>query len=31
LNNESSRAVCRGLGGKEGWIVHWIRIDTTKD
>jgi hypothetical protein len=30
LDNKSSRRVCQGLGGKESWIVHWIRIDLTK-
>lgn len=29
LDNVSSRAVCRVLGGQEGWVVHWIRIKTT--
>jgi hypothetical protein len=28
LDNASSRAVCRALGGQEGWVVHWIRIKT---
>jgi ribosomal protein S18 acetylase RimI-like enzyme len=31
IDNQSSRAVCRGLGGTEGWIVHWIRLNTMKD
>ena len=30
IDNGSSRAVCRALGGKEGWLVYWTRIDVTK-
>jgi ribosomal protein S18 acetylase RimI-like enzyme len=30
LNNKSSRRVCEGLGGKESWVVYWIRIDITR-
>ncbi|KIW03900.1 uncharacterized protein PV09_04743 [Verruconis gallopava] len=27
LDNNSSRRVCKGLGGEEAWIVYWIRVD----
>ena len=30
VDNASSRAVCRALGGTEGWLVYWTRIDTNK-
>jgi poly-gamma-glutamate capsule biosynthesis protein CapA/YwtB (metallophosphatase superfamily) len=26
LDNKSSRGLCRGLGGEEGWVVYWLRI-----
>ena len=30
LDNAGSQAVAKGLGGKEGWLNYWIRVDLAR-